>query len=368
MAHSPEIIGIGGGKGGVGKSIVALTMAVVLAEMGRDVVLVDLDLGGANLHTYLGIHGHTPTVSQFLSGKTPHLSDLMVKTSVPGLHLIAGSTGTLQSANPSFQSKMKLLRHIRRLPASWVVLDLGAGTNYNTLDFFNASHYKVVVTQPEAGAVLNAYGFIKAALIRYLVRLLSDTRLLAREISEEVGEGTNSRTTLEHVEEIIKGHDPELLNTLREIRTAFTPFLLLNRTPAQTKNILVKNLIDLSREKLGLSPVFLNTLPDAPLMSRHIINIPAFLKTKDGMDFRAGIQKAVDLMLNRKPQDLKEGKIPQFEEEGTEKLIDLIDSIDDTLLPPNKKKQLKLRAFFKPGSVIKQLGEMGITLPDSSTS
>lgn len=368
MAQTPEIIGVGGGKGGVGKSIFALTMAVVLAEEGERVVLVDLDLGAANLHTYLGIHGHIPTLSEFLSGKIQELSDLMVETSVPNLHLIAGSTGTLQTANPTFQSKMKLLRHIRRLPASFVVSDLGAGTNYNTLDFFNTSHFKVVVTQPEAGAVLNAYGFIKAALIRYLIRLLRDTRLLAREISLEVGEDTNSRPTLESVEKIVMEHDPELLNTLREVRAAFVPFLILNRAPAQTNSILVKNLLDLSQEKLGLSPVFLGTLPDIPVMSRYIINIPAFLKTKDGMNFRVGVQRAVGSMLNRESPVPKDYKTPQPDEEGTEKLIDLIDSIDDTILPAKRKKQLKLRAFFKPAMVIKQLEEMGITIPHSSNS
>lgn len=192
---SPRLIGVGGGKGGVGKSIVALTIARVLSDRGDEVVLADLDLGAANLHTYLGIHGRVPTLSDFIAGGMADLSPLLVDTPMPRVHLIAGGVGSLKTANPTFQSKMKLLRHISRLSADWVVLDLGAGVHYNTLDFFNAAHYRVVVTQPEAGAVLNAYGFIKSAFLRKISRVFSKDKNLTKALEERVST-TRSRGLL----------------------------------------------------------------------------------------------------------------------------------------------------------------------------
>src|ERR1041384_7907896 len=105
-----RIITVGGGKGGVGKSIVASNLAVAIAQTGLPVVLADLDLGAANQHLLFGLDQRTPGVRTLLEGKASGLKDALVPTDVPNLSLLAGTGAIVGAANISHQSKLKLIR------------------------------------------------------------------------------------------------------------------------------------------------------------------------------------------------------------------------------------------------------------------
>jgi flagellar biosynthesis protein FlhG len=135
----PCIWAVGGGKGGVGKSMVTTSLAVALAGRGQRVVVVDADLGGANVDTVFGISRPPRTLSEFFAGEVPRLADVLSPTSVPNLRVVSGSNALLSMANPLHSQKTKFLRHLRYLPVDHVLLDLGAGANYNVLDFFRSS-------------------------------------------------------------------------------------------------------------------------------------------------------------------------------------------------------------------------------------
>jgi len=136
IPKEPRIWAIGGGKGGVGKSVIATNLAATLSRAGNRVVLVDADLGGANLHTLLGVPNPKTNLSDFISKKVPNLSDVMTPTLVENLWLVSGARALVDMANPNFSQKGKILRHINTLDADHVVLDLGAGSAFNVLDFF----------------------------------------------------------------------------------------------------------------------------------------------------------------------------------------------------------------------------------------
>jgi len=112
---APRIFAVGGGKGGVGKSIVASNLALALAATGQRVAVVDLDLGGANLHTLFGISRPRATLADFVRGDVTELSELLSPTSVPDVALISGARALPDMANPKTAHKQKLLRHLRRL-------------------------------------------------------------------------------------------------------------------------------------------------------------------------------------------------------------------------------------------------------------
>ncbi len=180
------LIGIGGGKGGVGKSMVAANLAVAMAQGGRRTVLVDADLGSPNLHSLLGIDKVHKTVESLLNRDVESLDDVKMPTAVPNLWLVAGSPAAVGSANIPHQQKQKLLRHIAQLDADVVIVDVGAGTSFNTLDLFNVADIRVVVTTPQLTALQNAYAFAKSAMYRELrglaqgkeqLELLEDPRL-----------------------------------------------------------------------------------------------------------------------------------------------------------------------------------------------
>ena len=161
----------GGGKGGVGKSLVCSAVATELARSGRRVVLLDADLGAANLHTLLGVVHPSATLDDFWSGRVANLEDVLVPTPIEGLTLISGAATILRAASPRRREKRRLLEAFFDLPADAYLIDLGAGTQDNTLDFFNIASEGVIVTGTEPTSIQNAYGFIKATLFRALERL-----------------------------------------------------------------------------------------------------------------------------------------------------------------------------------------------------
>jgi flagellar biosynthesis protein FlhG len=167
---SPAIWSIGGGKGGVGKSFVAANLAVRVAQLGRRVVIVDGDLGGANLDAILGCERPKHTLAHFFARTVPSLSALEVPTCVEGLSLVAGDSEVLGSGNPQHAQKLKLIRHLRQLKCDVVIVDLGAGTTFNTLDLWLAADVQLVVATPEPTAMQNCFAFIKAATLRDLER------------------------------------------------------------------------------------------------------------------------------------------------------------------------------------------------------
>jgi len=83
-----EIWAIGGGKGGVGKTMLAANIAVGLAKFGKSVIVVDTDLGGANLHSYLGVGAPEMTIYDFFLRKVSTLDELLIDTPVKGLKIL----------------------------------------------------------------------------------------------------------------------------------------------------------------------------------------------------------------------------------------------------------------------------------------
>ena len=134
---------IGGGKGGIGKSIFTLGLGITMAQMGKKIILIDADLGGANLHTLMGVRYPAFTLEDFILKRVERLEDIVIETQVEGIGLICGADDIMGAANPKFAQKIRLLNQLEDLPADLVLLDLGAGTSFNVLDFFNYSAGKI---------------------------------------------------------------------------------------------------------------------------------------------------------------------------------------------------------------------------------
>ena len=140
-----NIWAIGGGKGGVGKRFVAGYLGILLAQKGYKVILADLDLGGANLHTWLGVNSPTKSLSDFIGRETPNISKLLIPTDINGLRLISGAKDGVEIANLKYTQKRRFLSALRKLDADYIVIDLGAGTSYNTVDFFLLADSQLMV-------------------------------------------------------------------------------------------------------------------------------------------------------------------------------------------------------------------------------
>jgi len=178
VGSGSHIIGIGSGKGGVGKSFIAVNLGIELARNDKKVLLIDLDLGCPNLHSFILNDLPKVSISDFLTGRKKKISEIIMETAIPNFFLISGFDDALDVANLKYPFKMKLLKGLAQMEADFVILDLGPGTHYNMLDFFLFTGTPVAVTMPEQTSIENTYRFFRSCLLRRLRTRFKDKRLL----------------------------------------------------------------------------------------------------------------------------------------------------------------------------------------------
>src|SRR2546425_1137052 len=161
----PQVWAVGGGKEGTGKSLVAASLGIHLAQMGRRVILVDGDLGALNLHTVLGLDTAELAVSAFVKRRFESIETVVSETGVPRLSLVSGARNSLDIESLKHFQKTRLLRVLINLAVDVVLLDLGAGTSLNVLDLFSLADRGLLVILPEPTSVENCYRFLKAAFL-----------------------------------------------------------------------------------------------------------------------------------------------------------------------------------------------------------
>ncbi len=170
---------IGGGKGGSGKSFITANLGICLSKLGIRVVLIDADLGGANLHTFLGIAPPGVSLSDFIKKRVSHLRDVLIPTAVPNLQLLTGAQDLLNAADAKSVQKRKLIRSIQGLESDTILVDLGAGNALSVLDFFLMSDGGILVVTPEPTSIENTYRFLKSSFYRRLRQSVSSASVKA---------------------------------------------------------------------------------------------------------------------------------------------------------------------------------------------
>lgn len=249
---SQKIWAIGGGKGGVGKSLVTSNLAICLSLLGMKVVVIDMDLGGANLHTCLGVPIPEKTLSDYFQKSHTKISDLLTPTPLENLYLISGAQDEVGIANLRQVHRTKLLRQLRELDADYILLDLGAGTTNNTLDFFLAADQGILVTLPEPTSIENTYRFIKSVFHRKLAHLedfLELSPLINKIMNSKI---TDNNTPAEIIEKAMQ-LDPVMGEKLkREVQT-FAPKLVINQVRTQADIDIGFSMKIISKKYFGLN-------------------------------------------------------------------------------------------------------------------
>jgi len=227
--HQKTIWTIGGGKGGSGKSFITTNIGICLSRLGARVVLIDADLGGANLHTFLGILPSAPTLSDFIKRRISHLHEALIPTGIPNLQLLTGAQDLLNAADAKSVQRQKLLRSIRSLESDYILVDLGGGNTLSILDFFLMSDGGILVVTPEPTSIENTYRFLKSAFYRRLRQAVFSNS--AKSLIDEAMDGKNEagiRSPYELLREMrrVSGDDAQRL--VEEAR-GFHPNLILNQ-------------------------------------------------------------------------------------------------------------------------------------------
>jgi flagellar biosynthesis protein FlhG len=274
---SKKLWSIGGGKGGIGKSVFTLGLGISLSRMGKKIILVDADLGGANLHTLMGVRFPPVTLEDFLLNRVERLEDVVIDTRVEGIGLICGADDILGAANPTYNQKIRILKQIEDLPADLVLLDLGAGTSFNILDFFNYSHGRICIMTNQATSLQNVYGFIKSALYRQITREFSKDHDMLRLVLQT--EAPPAESKIDSVEELLLqlpagGEDRvgRLLNLLKN----FQLFLVVNMV-RQDPDLQAARIIEkVCGSFLSVTPQILGHLSFDPVIEKAVNQMVPF--------------------------------------------------------------------------------------------
>ena len=248
---------IGGGKGGIGKSFISSSLAICLTKMGKSVTLIDLDLGSANLHTVLGVKIPPQTLSDFISGRAQSLNQVSAPTEIPGLQFISGFNDALNIADMDRDSKARLIHGIRQIQTPYVILDLGAGTSENTLDFFLSADQKVVAVTPEPTSIENAYRFMKSSFYRKL--RLAESELGIQSLIESAMDSRNQlgiRSPADLVR-YVSQHNPEAGQRFQERIGDFQLQLLLNQVRTRQDIELGHSMKSVCRKYFGIDANYL---------------------------------------------------------------------------------------------------------------
>jgi flagellar biosynthesis protein FlhG len=154
-----RIIAVSSGKGGVGKTNIAINLALAYAELGKRVTVMDADLGLANVNVVLGV---IPRYNLYhLIRKQKSLSEIIVDTSY-GIKIIAGASGFSKIANLTEEERKSFIGELAALSnADIIIIDCSAGVSNNVISFVAAADDALIVTTPEPTAITDAYGIIK---------------------------------------------------------------------------------------------------------------------------------------------------------------------------------------------------------------
>ncbi len=154
-----RVIAVSSGKGGVGKTNMSINIAIAYAQLGKKVLVMDADLGLANVNVAMGI---IPKFNLYhLIRQKKQMKDIIINTDF-GIQIVAGASGFSKIANLSDDEREHFIEEISKMDAvDIIIIDTSAGVSSNVLDFIAAADDAIIVTTPEPTAITDAYGIIK---------------------------------------------------------------------------------------------------------------------------------------------------------------------------------------------------------------
>ncbi|TVQ41540.1 MAG: MinD/ParA family protein [Spirochaetaceae bacterium] len=253
-ANVRKVIPIAGGKGGVGKSVITANLGILLSSYAKHTVAIDLDLGGSNLHTYLGMKNRNTGIGNFLSDRSVKFDELIIDTAYRYLRFIPGDVLVAGLGNLQQSQRKSVIARIDRIDADYILMDLGSGTGLNVIDFFLSANSGFVVTTPQTPAILNAYSFLKNVAFRQLQRTCTAPKSVVAYLKDVVRDKTPGGTpTIRDILKKIRSISAPAGKAARQAVAALKPQLIINMAEAPEDIRMAENLRDLIAKNLEIN-------------------------------------------------------------------------------------------------------------------
>ncbi len=281
MNTKNKIIAVGGGKGGVGKSIICANMAVTLALTGQRVILVDADFGASSLHALLGISSPKYGFHEYFdhSGLESNGEDaLLLDTGIANLKFVSGAGDMPGSADINIKNQAKVASYIRSLEADHILMDLGPGTNFHIIDYYNIAGKNVVVSTPEMTSILKSFSFIKATLFRKISQEFKSNSTMQKLLDFSKNPAASQECyEISSLREAVEETHPQKLEQVNQIIRDFQPGLVINRVRRQKDILMGDNLKRLAKKYLDVDVKFLGYLIESDDVRDSIDEMRPFL-------------------------------------------------------------------------------------------
>jgi len=271
-----EVLAVASGKGGVGKSFFSSNISMSLKCAGNDILLVDADLGGANLHDFIGLKVPGLGIYEFLKDKVD--IEKVITKSPAGMDFIGGSSDVLGIAHITNFEKLKILNKLKNLDYRYVLLDLGAGTSFNTVDFFNFADKKIIMMNSEPTSIENSYGFLKVALYRKIELLLKKTPEM-KDTCKKLHSKSMQFPNISSIYKEVGSLNGEALSEVKKVVEDYKIGIVLNLIKSRKElNVfygfesVTKKYLGINIEKLGFIPYDSSVSDNIKLMKPFYIN------------------------------------------------------------------------------------------------
>jgi len=256
MLLDRKIWAVVSGKGGTGKSMIAVSMACHLADLGFKVMLVDADLSCANLHTLIGMEWPKTTIGDFIDRRVENVEEVAVASEIPGLRLIAGALDPMEASLVRYQQKRRIIRQLNTLSEDVVIIDLATGASLSQAELFNAADLGAFILLPEPTAIENAYRLLRM-LYFCRVRDLPGWKKFEHNLPPSLMNG--STPPVKFLEEVDKINSKWSRLISRRMEQ-FTPGLVINQARTKEDRDLGPAMSLVCRRYFGLEAPFLGAI------------------------------------------------------------------------------------------------------------
>ncbi|MBN2534774.1 MAG: P-loop NTPase [Spirochaetales bacterium] len=299
LTYMSTILPVASGKGGTGKTVLSGNLGVALARKGKKTILIDLDLGGANLHTCLGIRNDRPGIGDYIYKHVQSLSEIIYNTPVQNLFFIPGDVLLPGTANLDYGTKKKIIRNIQNLDADYIILDLGSGTSFNIIDFFLISPAGIIVTTTETTAILNAYSFLKTVIFRMLYRSFpsksEERKMIYSFITNRIeGKSISFHDLINTILYINPGSGTTAMETFKKI----FPKMVINMGTSNSDIEIGGKLKIIVRQNLGLKIHYIGYLPRSKEITLSIIQRQPVYMLSPGSLFSKSINNLAEKVIS----------------------------------------------------------------------